>query len=274
MRDSAAKRIFWLLIFGLLVGTLIYASFWWSLGQTIQFTSILVPGSRGLGFISDYPVAGVVFGIFIQFSPTACLYMASAFNANDPKEQNSRLLWLGAFWGISLFDGLTNLGARLDDISVQGLPSFGFENQQFAQYAQIMMTVMGVILDFAIVFAEELLGHWLGVFFDNLSALITLLGGTPPKWFAMVSSVGRAVGGQNMKNQQPDRPGPGGDKKQKGRPDGNRSDNRPDRPNIDPNRNNRQSPDSRPEPRNPRDIPVRGRGQERPPITIRPEDRD
>lgn len=62
------------------------------------------------------------------------------------------------------------------------------------------------------------------------------------------------------------RPAPGGDKK----PKGNRPDNRPDR--VDPNRSNRPLPGR--EPRNPRDIPVHGRGQQRPPITIRPEDRD
>lgn len=186
MRDSAAKRVFWLIIFGALIGALIYGSFIWSLGQTVQFTSLLVPGSRA---------GGIIFGIFIQFAPTAFLYMSSSFDANKPNEQNQRLWWLAAFWGVSIFDGLTNLGARFDDISVGGLQTFGFENEQFAAVATWMMIVMGVMLDFGIVFAEELLGNFLGVFFDNLAAMITLLGGNPPKWFAMVAATGRAVGG-------------------------------------------------------------------------------
>lgn len=186
MRDSASKRIFWLFIFGALVLALGYGSFIWSLGQTIQFTSLLVPDSRA---------GGIIFGIFIQFAPTAFLYLASSYDQSKPDEQNQRLWWLAAFWGVSAFDGLTNLGARFDDISINGLQTMGFANEQFAIAASWMMIVMGVLLDFAIVFAEELLGNFLGVFFDNLSALITLLGGRPPKWFSMVAATGRAVGG-------------------------------------------------------------------------------
>lgn len=214
MRDSVAKRIFWLIIFGALVAALIYGSFIWSLGQTIQFTSLLVPGSRA---------GGIIFGMFIQFAPTAFLYMSTSFNADKPDEQNQRLWWLAAFWGVSIFDGLTNLGARFDDISVGGLQTFGFGNEQFAAIATWMMIVMGVMLDFAIVFAEELLGNFLSVFFDNLSALITLLGGRPPKWFAMVSATGRAVGGTGRAvGSSSGQPAFGGGKDPRGNKGGNR----------------------------------------------------
>lgn len=212
MRDSAAKRVFWLIIFGALIGALIYGSFIWSLSQTIQFTSLLVPGSRA---------GGVIFGMFIQFAPTAFLYMSSSFDANKPNEQNQRLWWLAAFWGVSIFDGLTNLGARFDDISVGGLQTFGFENEQFAAVASWMMIVMGVMLDFGIVFAEELLGNFLGVFFDNLAAMITLLGGNPPKWFAMVAATGRAVSGTG-KHPGGNQPAFGGGKDPRGNKGGNR----------------------------------------------------
>ena len=142
-----------------------YGSFIWSLGQTVQFTSLLVPGSRA---------GGIIFGIFVQFAPTAFLYLASSFSSNKPDEQNQRLWWIAAFWGVSIFDGLTNLGARFDDISTIGLPNIGFENPEFAIVAQWMMIVMGVVLDFAIVFAEELLGNFISVFMDNLAALIAV----------------------------------------------------------------------------------------------------
>lgn len=195
MRDSAMKRIFWLLIFGLLVIAVGYLSFIWSLGQTIQFTSLLVTDRS----------AGIVVGLVVQFSPTAFLYMSTSYDKNKPDEQNMRLWWLAAFWGVSLFDGITNLGARFDDLSITGMQTSGFQNEQFAIVVQWLMIIMGVALDFAIVFGEELLGNMIGVFFDNLSALIELVGGRPPKWFAMVAATGRAVGGtgRHVNGKQP-----------------------------------------------------------------------
>lgn len=262
MRDSAFKRIFWMIVFGMLLLGLIYGSFFWSLEQTIRITNLIVE--------EGWP--GIVFGIIVQFSPTAFLYMASSFNPNDKKEQNQRMMWLAAFWGMSLFDGFTNLGARLDRISMDTTPPLGFTNPTYAVAAEWVAIGLGVILDFAIVFAEELLGHIISVFFDNLSALIILLGGDPPKWLAMASGIGRAVGGQNMKNQQPNRPGPGAPQDHKNKGKGNRPDNRPGRPEIDPNRMRPDVRDVREErqpPRDPRQIPLNTRGDKRPPISIR-----
>jgi len=271
MKDSVAKRVFWLIIFWALVYSMIYGSFVWSLGQTIQFTQLLVPGSE---------FGGKIFGVFVQFAPTAFLYLASSYDKSKPDEQNMRLWWLVAFWGVSLFDALTNVGARFDDISIKGLPSVCFDNADFAVYTQWMMIVMGVALDFAIVFAEELLGNFLGVFFDNVAALITLLDGNPPAWLGMASNIGRSVGGQkqpnNNNNQRKPNPGNGQNRPQQ-RPQNNRPDNR-----HQP-QNNR--PDNRHQPQNKRpgvdelmdrvrqhptgrDIP-RNRGDHRDNVTIR-----
>jgi len=174
---------------------------------------------------------------------------------------------------MSLLDGVTNLGARLDRISVDTTPPLGFVNPTYAVAAEWVAIGLGVILDFAIVFAEELLGHIISVFFDNLSALITLLGGSPPKWLAMASGIGRAVGGQNMKNQQPNRPGTPQPPKNKDK--GNRPENRPGRPEIDPNRMRPDARDvrdvreERQPTHDPRQIPLNTRGDKRPPISIR-----
>jgi len=211
MRDSAMKRIFWLVIFGLLVIGVGYLSFVWSLGQTIQFTSLLVTDQS----------AGIVLGLVVQFSPTAFLYMSTSYDQSKPSEQNMRLWWLAAFWGVSIFDGITNLGARFDDLSITGMNTAGFQNEQFAIVVQWLMIIMGVALDFAIVFGEELLGNMIGVFFDNLSALIELLGGSPPKWFAMVAATGRAVGGTG-KHPGGNQPAFGGGKDNRGNKGGNR----------------------------------------------------
>jgi hypothetical protein len=261
MKDSVAKRVFWLIIFGALVFSMIYGSFIWSLGQTIQFTQLLVPGSS---------IGGKIFGIFVQFSPTAFLYLASSYDKSKPDEQNMRLWWLVAFWGVSLFDALTNVGARFDDISIKGLPSAGFDNADFAMITQWMMIVMGVALDFAIVFAEELLGNFLGVFFDNIAALIVLLGGNPPSWLGMASSISRSVGGQknkpqinhNNRNDHGNRNN--NDRRQTKQPQGNRPDNRPQRPSVEElmQRTRQERPQSG------RDIP-RNRGDHRDNVTIR-----
>lgn len=262
MKDSVAKRVFWLIIFGALVFSMIYGSFVWSLGQTIQFTQLLVPGSE---------FGGKIFGVFVQFAPTAFLYLASSYDKNKPDEQNMRLWWLVAFWGVSLFDALTNVGARFDDISIKGLPSVGFDNADFALYTQWMMIVMGVALDFAIVFAEELLGNFLGVFFDNIAALIKLLGGNPPAWLGMASSISRSVGGGQQKNAPDVRNrNPGQNQKhpqqrpQNNLPDNRHQQNQPQnkRPGVDELMDRvRQRPTGR-------DIP-RNRGDRRDNVTIR-----
>jgi hypothetical protein len=261
MRDSAAKRVFWFIVIGVLMFVVAYGSFVWSLGQTIRFTELLVVDKT----------FGVMAGIAVQFLPTFFLYMASSFNADTPEEQNQRMWWLAAFWIVSGFDALTNVGARFDRASAGELPTGGFQNEEYQKVLTGLLVGGGILLDIGIVFAEEILGHIISAFFDNLSALITLLGGKPPAWLKMVSGLGRAVGGSpkpqsNRPSNDRNRGKPNAQNRRESNlpiPSNNKPENRhrPNQPSNQPN-NQRQRPIGR-------DIPVNGRGGRQNNVTIR-----
>lgn len=171
---STAGRVFHLAIAIIFTVILAALAFVWSLGQTIEFTQFMFP---------DDPNWGTVFGIAIQLGPQVFLSLASFSTGN------MRLLWLALFWGFSTMDAATNIGARMDDFS-------------FATGRLALASAIGIVLDIAVVFFEELIAYSLGVVFDDIAQLIEDMGGDPPGWLRVSSRAAHRLGTGSRKEKQ------------------------------------------------------------------------
>ena len=195
-----ATRFVWSLAWVLCIAIL---SFVWSLGQTVAF----MEGS----FPKPYDL---VMGIIIQFGPQVFLYMIARTPDNELGVlgiKKNHLFW-GGFWIFSGLDAVTNVGARY--IKEHGLFS-----------AQI---VFGYLIDIMIVFAEELILYGVSVVSENLSDLITALGGTPPSWLSGFARTASSAGTGNRGGAS--RPNEGRDERPASRPASGQLRERPARP--------------------------------------------
>jgi len=147
-------------------------AFIWSLGQTIDLTQQALMD----------PTWGVIMGLVIQLGPQVFLALASV------NVGNSRMMWIAAFWGFSVIDALTNVGALWNqyDIGTNGIESIGY-----------IPVIVGMFVAIGIVFAEEVIAYGLSILSDDFGHLIEDFGGTPPQWlFIAGDAMGRVGIGQ------------------------------------------------------------------------------
>lgn len=156
MSKTGAGKIFNTIIVAAFVIGLVILSFWWSLGQTISFTKFVFFGE---------PILGTIMGILIQMGPQVFLFLAQAST-----DKNERLGWMVGFYLFSAFDAATNVGARVNRVNA------GAQTTPIALY-------LGYGLDIAVVFAEEMIAHSLGVLFYHVAEVMKIYGAKPPAWF-------------------------------------------------------------------------------------------
>lgn len=164
MRKSTSSRIVHLLLaIGFTVGVALLA-FVWSLNNTISFTrSVMLEDPWG-----------TIMGLVIQFGPQVFLALASTSSGSE------RTAWFGAFFGFSMLDAATNIGATLASIDA------GF------QMNSIQLAVR-IFIDIIIVFGEEMVGYGVSVIFHDLAELIVLFGETPPQWMFITEDIASRV---------------------------------------------------------------------------------
>ena len=176
-RATAGKFIH-LIIAVLSTFALIGLSVFWSLENTIEFTTLIFPSE---------PNWGIVVGILIQYSPNVFLLLATT------SEGNQKLAFKSLFWVFSFLDAGTNVGARINGESAIGVTT--------NSTAYFMAQALGYMLDVGVVFAEELIGYFVSVVLHDIATIITDIGGDPPSWL-LLSTPNKSNKGQSNQGQQ------------------------------------------------------------------------
>lgn len=175
MRDRAmVGLIFHTIIVVMWVAFLAVLAFVWSLGQTIDMTTVALGGEKW----------GYIMGAVIQLGPSVFLGLASISDT-----ANQRLMWKGAFWLFSGIDALTNVGALASQYSLSSPGT--------------LHVIVGMSVAVAIVFAEEVMAFGLVILADNLARLWKGWGGTPPDWLFATSKTLASVSTQALVASDP-----------------------------------------------------------------------
>jgi hypothetical protein len=170
MNRGATGKLVQLIVTATAVIALVLLSLW-SLRNTIEFTALAS---------TDGETWAVLAGLVIQFSPNVFLYLA-----RRETDGNKKLIWRGLFWILTAVDAGTNVGKGL---SLDRPIDIGNETAyQLARW-------MRLFFDVGVVFCEEGIEYFVGVFFDQVADLIDILGGEAPEWLHMANTFGNSGG--------------------------------------------------------------------------------